>query len=60
MVRVDYYAGRKPRGFLELYRMPGNEEKPDHLVRTEYLRWYGKLRKGSADQVEQDLASVLK
>ncbi|MFC1643440.1 DUF4340 domain-containing protein [Myxococcota bacterium] len=60
VVRVDYYAGRKSRGFLELYRLSGDEKESDFLVRTEYLRWYGKLRKGSAGQLEQDLGSVLK
>ncbi len=60
VVRVDYYKGSKPRGFLELYKLTGEDGKPDFMVRTEYLRWYGKLRRGSADQVQQDLPSVLK
>jgi hypothetical protein len=60
VVKVDYYSGSKPRGYLELYKIPGEDGKPDYLVRTEYLRWYGKLRRGAADQIEQDLASVLK
>jgi hypothetical protein len=60
VVRVDYFKGSKPRGFLELYRTQGEQGKPDFWVRNEYLRWYGKLRQGSADQVQQDLVSVLK
>jgi hypothetical protein len=60
VVKVDYFRGTKPRGFLELYKTQGDDGKPDYLVRTEYLRWYGKLRRGSADQVQQDLPSVLK
>jgi hypothetical protein len=60
VVRVDYFRGNKARGFLELYRTQGEAAKPEFWVRTEYLRWYGKLRQGSADQVQQDLGSVLK
>jgi hypothetical protein len=60
VVKVDYYSGGKPRGYLELYKIPAEDGKSDYWVRTEYLRWYGKLRRGSADQIEQDLASVLK
>jgi hypothetical protein len=60
VVKVEYFAGREPLGFLELSRLPGKEGKADYLVRTEYTRWHAKLFRTSAEQVEQDLSSVLR
>ncbi len=60
VVKVEYFSGREPLGFLELSRLPGEEGKADYLVRTEYTRWHAKLFRTSAEQVEQDLSSVLR
>ena len=70
IVRVEYSDGSKSIGFVELYKLPA-EPKPDapasatapkndYLVRTEWGRWYVKVPASSAEQVENDLASVLK
>jgi len=60
VVKVEYFAGREPLGFLELSRLPGEEGKADYLVRTEYTRWHARLFRTSAEQVDQDLSSVLR
>lgn len=59
VVRVEYFDGSKSVGFVELYKVPG-EKGNDYLARTEWGRWYVKVPTSSAEQVEQDLASVLK
>jgi hypothetical protein len=61
LVRVEYFegSGSKPAGFLELYKVPG-EKGNDYLIRTEWERWYVKVPASTAEQVEADLASVLK
>jgi Domain of unknown function (DUF4340) len=59
LVRVDYLDGGKSVGFLELYKQPG-EKGSDYLARTEWARWYVKVPSNTAEQIEQDLASVLK
>jgi len=59
IVRVEYFDQSKSMGFLELYKQPG-EKGNDYLARTEWGRWFVKVPSNSAEQVEQDLASVLK
>ncbi len=59
VVRVDYYKGPKALGFFELYKVPG-EKNPEYLVKTEFTRWFVKVVAGSAEQLDQDLGSLLK
>lgn len=70
IVRVEYFDGSKSIGFVELYKLPA-EPKPDapssaaapkndYLVRTEWGRWYVKVAANGAEQVENDLPSLLK
>ncbi|HYQ16483.1 MAG TPA: DUF4340 domain-containing protein [Polyangiaceae bacterium] len=60
IVRVDYFEnGQKALGFVELYKVPG-EKGSDYLIRTEWDRWYVKVTSTNGEQVETDLASVLK
>jgi hypothetical protein len=59
IVRVEYFDAGKSIGFLELYKLPG-EKGNDYLARTEWDRWYVKVPTATAEQIEQDLASVLK
>jgi hypothetical protein len=60
VVRVEYFdSGKKPIGFVELYKLPG-EKGSDYLIRTEWERWYVKVPTTTAEQLETDLASVLK
>jgi hypothetical protein len=58
VVRVDYSDKSKNLGFLELYKLPG--EKDEYLARSEYSRWYTKVLGSAAEQVDRDVASVLK
>jgi hypothetical protein len=60
VAQVDYFAGQRKLGFLQLVRVPGRDNKPDYQVRTEYTRWYGTVFRSTAEQLEQDLGSVLK
>jgi hypothetical protein len=71
VVRVEYFDGSKSIGFVELYKLPAappapgttpppNAAKNDYLVRTEWDRWYVKVPATTAEQVENDLGSVLK
>jgi len=59
IVRVEYFDSGKSIGFVELYKLPG-EKGNDYLARTEWDRWYVKVPATTAEQIEQDLASVLK
>ncbi len=59
LVRVDYFDGGKAVGFVELYKLPA-EKGNDYLARTEWDRWYVKVAATNAEQIENDLASVLK
>jgi hypothetical protein len=59
VMRVDYYSGSKPLGYIELYKVPG-EKGSDYLVKSERTRWTAKVLTSAAEQVDQDLGSVLK
>jgi hypothetical protein len=59
VVRVDYFAGSKALGSLELYRVPG-EKGNEYLARTEYGRWFARIITSTAEQVDQDAASLVK
>ena len=59
IVRVEYFDAGKSIGFVELYKLPG-EKGNDYLARTEWDRWYVKVPATTAEQIEQDLGSVLK
>jgi hypothetical protein len=62
VVTVEYFNdhGRK-LGFFELVRSPSKDgkEKPDYVARSERTRWYATVLKSTAEQIDQDLASVL-
>lgn len=60
IARVEYLGKGKALGFLELYKLPGEGAKASYLVRTEQSRWYAEVLAGAAEQIEQDLASVVK
>lgn len=59
LLRVDYFSGKKTLGFLELYKLPG-EKGSDYYVRTENSRWFVKVLASAAEQVEQDVPSIVK
>lgn len=58
VVRLDYFDKKKSLGFLELYRVPG--EKKSYLARSEYGRWYVTILASAGEQVDNDVASVVK
>lgn len=58
VVRVEYLNGSKNLGFFELYKLGG--DKPEYWVRSELTRWYAKVVSGPAEQLDHDLAAILK
>ena len=58
LLKVDY-TGRKPLGFVELVKVKGGD-KPAFYLRTEHTRLYGKVAGTQAEQLEQDLAAIVK
>jgi hypothetical protein len=59
IVRLDYFGGKKTLGYLELYKLPA-EKGNDYYVRSENSRWFVKVLATAGEQVEQDVASVVK
>jgi len=59
VVHVDYFAGSKPLGSLELYKVPG-EKGNEYLAKTEYGRWFARVIASAAEQVDQDSVSLVK
>lgn len=62
VVRIDYFADRHALGYTEIYRAaaPGAEAKPDYYVKSEQTRWYAKVLSSTAQQLDEDLGSVVK
>ncbi|MCA9592655.1 MAG: DUF4340 domain-containing protein [Myxococcales bacterium] len=63
LVSVKYLAkGGHELGHIELYKGPpaASSGKPTYLVQTEQTRWYAEVIPSTAEQVEQDLSSVVK
>lgn len=62
VLRVEYKAQNKVLGFFELVRMAPADPagKPDYFVRTERTRMFAKVSAQTAEQVDQDLGSIVK
>lgn len=60
VVRVEYFSGARSLGFLELVKTVGPEGKATYLARSEFTRWYAQVLSSIAEQIEQDLGSVVK
>jgi hypothetical protein len=62
VVTVEYFndKGRK-LGFLELVRRPAKDakEKPEYVAKSERTRWHATVLRSTAEQIEQDLGSVV-
>jgi hypothetical protein len=58
LLRVEY-SGAKPLGFVEVVKVAGGE-KPTYYLRTERTRLYGKVVGTLAEQLEQDLGTIVK
>jgi hypothetical protein len=62
VVRLEYVSDKgKSLGFLELVRQPATDpkDKTEYLARSERTRWYATVLRSSAEQIDQDLASVM-
>jgi len=63
VVRLEFQGERgKPLGYLELTRRPATDakEKPDYVAHSERTRWNATVLRSTAEQIEQDLNSVMK
>ena len=62
LFRIDYLAGSRELGFVEVARLGSTDSagKPEYVVRTERTRLFAKVPASTAEQIEQDLGSVLK
>lgn len=60
VLRLEIRAeANKSLGFLELYRVAGEKDKPEYLVRTETTRVMVKIGQRLGEQMEQDLPTLL-
>ena len=61
VVRIEYSGAGRGLGFLELVKVNGGPGgKPDYFLQTERTRLFAKLSVGGAEQLEQDLGSVVR
>jgi hypothetical protein len=60
VVRLEYRAKGTQGGFLEIAKVQSATAKPDFVARSERTRLWAKIYAPVAEQVEQDLASVLR
>lgn len=62
VVRVEYLNDKgRSLGHLELLRRPSKDgkDKPDYVASSERTRWHATVLRSTAEQIDQDLASVL-
>jgi hypothetical protein len=59
VVRVDYKGGSAPLGFTELYKS-GTGEKAEYFAKSERTRMFAKVSTPSADQIAQDVATIVR
>ncbi|MCA9639754.1 MAG: DUF4340 domain-containing protein [Myxococcales bacterium] len=61
---VEYFEGKKRIGELVLVSAKGEGEdsdgKTEYLVRTNHTRWYASVIRTTAEQLDQDLGSVVR
>jgi hypothetical protein len=62
VVRVEYYGAPGMLGFFELAKGApvASGQKPDYWIMTEHTHLWGKVYQVTAEQIEQDLGSVVK
>lgn len=62
VVSLQYFSDRgRKLGFFELVRRPAKDgkDKPEYVARSERTRWYATVLRSTAEQIDQDLSSVL-
>ena len=60
LLHVEYSAGSKAVGFLDVHKAAGEGGKAAYYVVSERTRWFGKVPSTAGEQVEQDLPSVVR
>jgi hypothetical protein len=61
VVRLEYKAGNKPLGFVEVVKTKAAEAgKSDYFLQTERTRLFAKVSAALGEQLEQDLGSAVK
>ena len=61
VVRLDYKAGSRALGFIEVVKTKGAEAgKSDYFLQTERTRLFAKVSTALGEQLEQDLGSAVK
>jgi hypothetical protein len=61
VVRIEYAGAGGALGYLEVIRGPtGDSGKPQYFVLTERTRLHGKVTGSVGEQVEQDVATIVK
>jgi hypothetical protein len=62
VVSLEYFNEHGRRlGFLELVKRPPKDakDKPEYVARSERTRWHATVLRSTAEQIEQDLGSVI-
>jgi hypothetical protein len=61
VVKIEYFDERKPIGSIEIVRRPAQnpDDKTEYVAKTEHTRWFATLIRSQAEQIDQDLKSVL-
>jgi len=63
LVRIEYSGNSGSLGFVELAKTPANGgegQKPDFWIVTEHTHLWGKVAQAAGEQIEQDVASIVK
>jgi len=62
VVRVEYLNDRgRLLGFLDVIRRPAadSKDRPEYVARSERTRWHATVLRSTAEQIDQDLSSVM-
>ncbi len=62
VVQVEFFGDRgRKLGFLELVRRPAadSKERAEYVARSERTRWHATVLRSTAEQIDQDLGSVM-
>jgi hypothetical protein len=62
VLKLTYFNDHgRQLGYLELVRRPGKDakEKPEYVARSERTRWHATVLRSTAEQIEQDLPTVM-
>jgi hypothetical protein len=60
ILRAEYGDAKVSLGFIELFRVAEANETVKYIVRTERSRWYAEVVKSQAEQIDHDIALVVK